>query len=295
MKTSRKIIFLLMACVFALNMAGCAADFKKEENAGAKLNQASGSALQDDRTGQGDRTGRDGGTGIKEPGNLAQEEQTVRADKYTIALKDYEYSSAILTGKCTFEVTKEGGAVEKPEFYNGNRVDAIGQPSFQIILNGTGTIENRGKMDDGKLIVTTKFSADEMDAAGRAEFDRAQIGISYDKTKWVTSDEEGAVNGFCLEDNQPSVSRQTDREKISISARGLMICSYEPLKNYKVEILDNKKKRMLFDMEHIEKYKNSSLGELEDGGIHLYHYKILFDKKMDVGTIEKIYVNGIEV
>lgn len=206
-----------------------------------------------------------------------------RYKKYTIKLKKYDYCSSTQSGKLFFEVSKDSGKMETPNMLNGD-VKSFGKDDCMCLaLNGGGNIESKGKMSDGKLLITTKFYL-----AGEVS-DEGQIGI---KTAELQEDGKRIDSQMMirLKDTEEGATFTAAGAKAGMSSERIRILGQSKPEKYVVEVQEQGQKK-----ETVFQLKDSAKAAYElqdDDSQYAYEYGAKLDEKIDLSKIQHIYVNG---
>lgn len=226
--------------------------------------------------------------------------QVQKLNGYVVTLKHALYSELTKNGCCIFEVYKENGKMEVPEFFNGNQIRTFGEGDnrLSICLNATGTIKHKAEMKDDKLIIYTEFKVGTMDPAGVEDYKENQLYLFSGKTKELQIDCMKGTYGFKLVDNiKGKEFKVADNMNLSLSYLGATITTDKKLDSFKIEIVTTKgEKETLFDLKSEEDVEGMlSEGYYEDAGEKGYVYSYNFQKPYDICKIKKIYVDDKEI
>lgn len=206
-----------------------------------------------------------------------------RYKKYTIKLKKYDYCSSTQSGELFFEVSKDSGEMETPNMLSGV-VKSFGKDDCMcLVLNGGGNIESKGKMSDGKLLITTRFYL-----TGEVP-DEGQIGI-----KTAEPREDGKRFDpqmmICLKDTEEGATFTAAGVKAGMSSERIRILGQNKPEKYVVEVQEQgQKKETVFRLTDNAK---SAYEVKDDDSQYAYEYGTKLDKKIDLSKIQHIYVNG---
>ena len=152
-----------------------------------------------------------------------------------------------------------------------------------LVLNGGGNIESKGKMSDGKLLITTRFYL-----TGEVP-DEGQIGI---KTAELREDGKrfDPQMMICLKDTEEGVTFNGAGAKTGMSSERIRILSQNKPEKYVVEVQEQgQKKETVFRLTDNAK---SAYEVKDDDSQYAYEYGTKLDKKIDLSKIQHIYVNG---
>lgn len=220
-------------------------------------------------------------------------EQEFHYRDYTIKLLNYQYSSYAQNGEISLEVSKDNGEMEKPDMMSGGQMVGFGKDHcMRVILNGSGSIESKGKLSDGKLFVTTKFDLSEQ-KTGQPSYDEiGQIGIrTVDTPEEIHSDPKMTYH---LKNTEPGMEFTSGLTKVKMSSERIRILSPIKQAEYVIEVeLKNHKKKKIFDI--TKNMKKASSVTYDNSENYQYEYAANLNKGVDIDEIEHVYVNGKQV
>lgn len=220
-------------------------------------------------------------------------EQEFHYRDYTIKLLNYQYSSYAQNGEISLEVSKDNGEMEKPDMMSGGQMVGFGKAHcMRVFLNGSGSIESKGKMSDGKLFVTTKFDLSEQ-KTGQPGYDEiGQIGIrTVDTPEEENSDPKMTYH---LKNTEPGMEFTSGLTKVKMSSKRIRILSPIKQAEYVIEVeLKNHKKKKIFDI--TKNMKKASSVTYDNSEKYQYEYAANLNKGVDIDEIEHVYVNGEQV